>query len=65
MNVIEGSQMKLKEIPFILLENQFGNHYKNNNFKDIINTLSKQNFEIYKKFTFPTLHYQDILFKKK
>ena len=37
MNVIEGSQMKLKEIPFILLENQFGNHYKNNNFKDIIN----------------------------
>ena len=65
MNVIKGSQMKLKEIPFILLENQFGNHYKNNNFKDIINILSKQNFEIYKKFTFPTLHYQDILFKKK
>ena len=65
MNVIEGSQMKLKEIPFILLENQFGNHYINNNFKDIINILSKQNFEIYKKFTFPTLHYQDILFKKK
>ena len=65
MNVIEGSQMKLKEIPFILLENQFGNHYINNNFKDIINILSKQNFEIYKKFTFPLLHYQDILFKKK
>ena len=64
MNVIEGSQMKLKEIPFILLENQFGNHYKNNNFKDIINFLSKQNFEIYKKFIFPTLHYQDVLFKK-
>ena len=64
MNVIEGSQMKLKEIPFILLENQFGNHYKNNNFKDIINILSKQNFEIYKKFIFPTLHYQDVLFKK-
>ena len=65
MNVIEGSQMKLKEIPFILLENQFGNHYKNNNFKDIINILSKQNFEICKKFIFPTLHYQDVLFKKK
>ena len=64
MNVIEGSQMKLKEIPFILLENQFGNHYINNNFKDIINILSKQNFEIYKKFIFPTLHYQDVLFKK-
>ena len=65
MNVIEGSQMKLKEIPFILLENQFGNHYKNNNFKNIINILSKKDFEIYKKFIFPTLHYQDILFKKK
>ena len=64
MNVIEGSQMKLKEIPFILLENQFGNHFKNNNFKDIINILSKQNFEICKKFIFPTLHYQDVLFKK-
>ena len=64
MRVIEGSQMKLKEIPFILLENQFGNHYKNNNFKDIIKLLSRQNFKIYKKFVFPTLHYQDVLFKK-
>ena len=64
MNVIEGSQMKLKEIPFILLENQFGNHYKNNNFEDIIKLLSKQNFEICKKFVFPTMHYQDVLFKK-
>ena len=64
MNVIEGSQMKLKEIPFILLENQFGNHYKNNNFEDIIKFLLKQNFKICKKFVFPTLHYQDVLFKK-
>ena len=64
MNVIEGSITKLKEIPFVLLENQFGNHYKNNNFKNIIELLSKQNFEICKKFIFPTLHYQDVLFKK-
>ncbi len=64
MNVIEGSQMKLKEIPFILLENQFGNLYKNNNFEDIIKLLAKQNFEICKKFVFPTMHYQDVLFKK-
>ena len=64
MNVIKGSQMKLKEIPFILLENQFGNHYKNNNFKDIIKFLSKKNFVICKKFIYPTLHYQDVLFKK-
>ena len=64
MNVIEGSLLKLKEIPFILLENQFGNHYKNNNFNDIIKLLSEQNFIIIKKFIFPTMHYQDVLFKK-
>ncbi len=64
INVLEGSQMKLKEIPFVLLENQFGNHYKNNSFKDITNVLSKQNFKICKKFIFPTMHYQDVLFKK-
>ncbi len=64
INVIEGSQIKLKEIPFVLLENQFGNHYKNNNFKDITELLSKQNFKICKKFIFPTMHYQDVLFKK-
>jgi len=64
MSVIEGSKMKLKEISFILLENQFGNHYKNNNFNDIIHILSKQNFKICKKFIFPTFHYQDVLFKK-
>tara|TARA_Y100000768_G_scaffold347557_1_gene295907 strand:- start:1454 stop:2140 length:687 start_codon:yes stop_codon:yes gene_type:complete len=64
MNVIQGSQTKLKEIPFLLLENQFGNHYKNNDFKDIKDFLLKQNFVILKKFVFPTLHYQDVLFKK-
>ena len=64
MNVIKGSRMKLKEIPFILLENQFGNHYKNNSFIDIRKFLSEQNFIIQKKFLFPTLHYQDVLFKK-
>ena len=63
-NVIKGSQTKLKEIPFILLENQFGNHYKNNNFLDIIKLLNQQNFKISRKFIFPTLHYQDILFEK-
>ena len=64
MNVIKGSQMKLGEISFIMLENQFGNHFKNNNFKDIIKFLSERNFMICKKFLFPTLHYQDVLFKK-
>ena len=40
------------------------NHYKNNNFEDIIKLLLKQNFKICKKFIFPTMHYQDVLFKK-
>ena len=64
MKVIKGSQRKLKEISFILLENQFGNHYKNNDFNDILKYLKKQNFTIHKKFIFPTMHYQDILFIK-
>ena len=64
ISVIKGSQVKLRQIPFILLENKFGNHYKNNNFNDIIKLLSEKNFEIDKKFIFPTMHYQDVLFKK-
>ena len=35
MNVIKGSKIKLKEIPYILIENQFGNHYKNSNFENL------------------------------
>ena len=65
ISVIKGSQIKLREIPFILLENQFGNHFKNNNFKDIKKYLSERNFMVCKKFLFPTLHYQDVLFKKR
>ena len=64
ISVIKGSQIKLREIPFILLENQFGNHYKNNNFNDIIKLMSEHKFKIYKRFIFPTMHYQDVLFKK-
>ena len=64
MNVIKGSKVKLREIPFILLENQFGSHYHDNNFDEIKEILNKENFVILKKFVFPTMHYQDVLFKK-
>lgn len=64
MNVIKGSKMKLKEVSFVLVENLFGNHYKNNNFTDIKKYLFQHNFIISKKFTFPTMHFQDVLFKK-
>ena len=64
MNVIKGSKIKLKEIPYMLIENQFGNHYKNSNFNDIKDVLLKYKFVESKKFVFPTMHYQDVLFKK-
>ena len=64
MNVIKGSKMKLQKIPFILVENQFGSHYQDINFNEIKELLSKEKFQILKKFIFPTLHYQDVLFKK-
>ena len=64
MNVIKGSKIKLKEIPYMLIENQFGNHYKNSNFNDIKDVLLKYSFVESKKFVFPTMHYQDLLFKK-
>ena len=53
MNVINGSKMKLKEISYVVIENQFGNHYKNNNFDDIKDFLLKYNFVVLKKFIFP------------
>ena len=63
-NVLKGSKNKMREIKYILIENQFGNLYKNKSFKEIKKYLYKNNFNILKKFTSPTLHYQDIIFKK-
>ena len=64
MNVLKGSKMKLKKIPFILMENQFGSQYQDVNFSEIKELLNKERFKILKKFVFPTLHYQDVLFEK-
>ena len=64
MNVLKGSKMKLEKIPFILMENQFGSQYQDVNFSEIKELLNKERFKILKKFIFPTLHYQDVLFKK-
>ena len=63
-NVLEGSKSKIGNINYILIENQFGNLYKNKNFNEIRNYLHKKKFRILKKFTSPTLHYQDVIFKK-
>ena len=63
-NVLNGAKKKIKEVPFVLVEHQFFNQYKNN-FNQVKKFLIKNKFEIIKNFYFPTLHYKDVLFKKK
>lgn len=64
MNVLQGSINKLDEISYILIEKQFGNHYENTDKEKINSFLIKNKFKIMKKFTSPTFHIQDILYKK-
>ena len=63
-NVLLGSKKKIKEVPYVLVEHQIFNQYKNN-FNQVKNFLLRNKFEIIKNFYFPTLHYKDVLFKKK
>tara|TARA_B100000787_G_C16151577_1_gene276813 strand:- start:433 stop:1125 length:693 start_codon:yes stop_codon:yes gene_type:complete len=62
LNVLKGSEQKIKEIKYILIENQFSKMYKNVNFEDCHNFLSKKQFRLLKKFKFPTMHYEDRLY---
>ena len=62
MHVLKGSEQKIKEIKYILIENQFSKIYKNVNFKDCHDFLRKKNFKLLKRFRFPTLHYEDRLY---
>tara|TARA_B100000989_G_scaffold214774_1_gene163336 strand:- start:4459 stop:5154 length:696 start_codon:yes stop_codon:yes gene_type:complete len=62
LHVLNGSNKKINEVKFILIENQFSNMYKNVNFKDCHDFLIKKNFRLLKKFRFPTLHYEDRLY---
>ena len=64
INVLKGSKNKIKEVPFILIEKQIFNQYKNN-FDLVNNFLINNNFVVNKIFYFPTLHYQDIIYKNK
>jgi len=65
MNVLNGGQKTIKNnVEYILIENQFFNQYKQSSKEKIFDYLKKNNFKLEKKFTFPTLHFQDILFKK-
>tara|TARA_B100000787_G_scaffold21246_1_gene14409 strand:- start:817 stop:1512 length:696 start_codon:yes stop_codon:yes gene_type:complete len=62
LHVLKGSEQKIKEVKYILIENQFSKMYKNVNFKDCHDFLREKNFKLLKKFRFPTLHYEDRLY---
>ena len=65
LHVLKGSNQKIKEVKYVLIENQFSNMYKNVNFKDCHKFLEDKNFRLLKKFRFPTLHYEDRLYINK
>tara|TARA_B100000902_G_C27243711_1_gene881409 strand:- start:475 stop:1152 length:678 start_codon:yes stop_codon:yes gene_type:complete len=63
-NVLLGCKKKIKQVPYVLVEHQIFNQYRNN-FIQVKKFLIKNKFTIVKNFYFPTLHYKDVLFKKK
>lgn len=64
LNVLKGAKNKLKEISYILIEQQFGNQYKNSDFSKVDKYLKDNNFKVIKSFYYPTMHYKDILYSK-
>ena len=61
-NVLRGASYKIKDVKYILIENQFSNQYQND-FNKIKKLLNKNNFKLIKNFYYPSLHYKDMLFK--
>jgi FkbM family methyltransferase len=64
LNVLYGAKSKIKEIPFVIVEQHTFNQYYNN-FSLVNDFLLKNNFKIIKNFYYPTLHYKDVLYKNK
>ena len=62
LHVLKGSIQKIKEIKYVLIENQFSNMYKDIDFKDCHKFLQDKNFRLLKRFMAPTLHYEDRLY---
>ena len=62
LHVLKGSEKKIKEVKYILIENQFSKMYKNVDFKECHDFLRKKKFKLLKRFIFPTLHYEDRLY---
>tara|TARA_B100000131_G_scaffold288032_1_gene299097 strand:+ start:479 stop:1153 length:675 start_codon:yes stop_codon:yes gene_type:complete len=63
-NVLEGSKNTIKKIDFVLIENQYFDIYKDNNINECHSFLKNNQFDLIKKFRFPTLHFEDRLYKK-
>lgn len=61
-NVLKGASKKIKDVKYILIENQFSNQYQND-FGKIRYILEKKKFRLIKSFYFPSFHYRDMLFK--
>ena len=65
INVLKGSQKTLdNKIKYILIENQLNNQHKKLSKVNMFDYLKNKNFKILKKFTHPTLSFQDVLLKK-
>ena len=63
-NVLKGSSNKIKDVKYILIENQFSNQYQND-FNKIKKMLKKNDFKLIKNFYYPSFHYKDMLFRNK
>ena len=64
LNVLEGSKNTIKKIDFVLIENQYFDIYKDNNINECHSFLKNNQFDLIKKFRFPTFHFEDRLYKK-
>jgi len=65
IRILKGGVKKIKlEIPYILIESQFANLYKNSNPKLVHDYLTDKNFKVLSNFYYPTLHFKDVLYKK-
>ena len=64
LNVLKGSKKKIKEVKYILIEDQYFNQYKND-FNKVKKFLKKNNFEILKILIFPLFIIEIFFLEKK
>ncbi len=62
LKVLKGSKKKLKQIPYLLVENHFLDLYENTDRMNKEKFLNNNNFKILKKFVHPLLIFEDNLY---